>query len=170
MTTDTTPDDTTEIMTDDTTDTTADDEGIDDQQTTDATTAASSTYKVLGEFDADSGAGVLGRNTADSGTPIGVEGAVPNSSSGYGLSTPGDARVGGTAELAALSGALTGDQQVTDLLGPGLALSSGTLTATAARLDVDDGSTSVTDVTAITFGSGLTVTDDGDGTATIDTE
>ncbi len=70
---------------------------------------------------------MLGGNIAKSGTPIGVEGAVPNSSSGYGLSTPGAPRVGGTAELAALSGALSGDQQLTDHLGPGLALSSNTL-------------------------------------------
>ncbi len=115
-------------MTDDTTDTTADEAQIDDQQSTDASAlAVSSTYKVLGEFAAADGAGVLGKNTASSGTPVGVEGAVPNSSSGYGLSTPHDARVGGTAELAALSGALTGDQKITDLLGPGLTLFSNTL-------------------------------------------
>jgi len=132
------------------------------------TASASSTYKFGGEIDADDGTGVLGRNTADSGTPIGVEGAVPNNSTGYGLSTPDDARVSGTAELNVLAGALTVDQEVTDLLGPGLALSSGTLTATPARLDVDDGTTSVADVDAITFGSGLTVSDDGDGSATIE--
>jgi hypothetical protein len=60
------------------------------------TTVASSSYKVLGKFDADSGAGVRGENTSDSGTPIGVEGTVPNNPSGYGLSTPDDARVGGS--------------------------------------------------------------------------
>ncbi len=155
-------------MTDDTTDTTTDDAQLDDQQATDAAAlTASSTYKVLGEFAATDGAGVLGKNTASSGTPIGVEGAVPNSSSGYGLSTPGDARVGGTAELNALAGALTGNQTITDLLGDGLAVSSGALSADPARPDLDDGSTTVTDADALTLGSGLTLTDDGDGTVTV---
>lgn len=133
-----------------------------------ATTAASTTYKVLGEFGAQSGAGVLGKNTAGSGTPVGVEGTVPNVPGGYGLATSGDARVGGTAELAALAGSLTGGQSVSDLLGPGLTLSSGTLVATPARLDVDDGTTTVTAVEGITFGHGFAVTDDGDGTATVE--
>lgn len=62
------------------------------------TTRASSSYKVRGEFSDATGAGVLGRNTAASGTPIGVEGAVPNASNGYGLSTPHDARVEGRFE------------------------------------------------------------------------
>jgi len=57
--------------------------------------AASSTFKVRGEFSDSSGTGVLGRNTANNGTPIGVEGAVPNAD-GFGLSTPHDTRVGGT--------------------------------------------------------------------------
>jgi hypothetical protein len=63
-----------------------------------ATMAASSTYKMLGQFAAANGAGVLGNNTAGSGTPIGVEGAVPNSSTGYGLSTPHDARIEGVLD------------------------------------------------------------------------
>jgi hypothetical protein len=87
----------------------------------------SSTYKVLGEDALANGAGVLGNNTAGSGTPIGVEGAVPNASTGYGLSTPDDARVGGTAELGGLAGSLTGGTDVTDLVGPGLSVDSGTL-------------------------------------------
>lgn len=41
---------------------------------------------------------MLGKNTAASGTPIGVEGAVPNAADGYGLSTPHDARVEGQFE------------------------------------------------------------------------
>ncbi len=62
---------------------------------------ASSTFKVKGEFSADDGAGVLGINDAGSGMPIGVEGAVPsNTSSGYGLYTDHNARVGGTADVA----------------------------------------------------------------------
>jgi len=59
-------------------------------------TNVSSTYKVLGELDDGSGTGVLGRNIASSGTPIGVEGAVPDGSGGFGLSTPNDARIQGT--------------------------------------------------------------------------
>lgn len=59
-------------------------------------TAVSSTYKVLGEFAATDGVGVLGRNTASTGTPIGVKGAVPNSSDGYGLATPDDVKIEGT--------------------------------------------------------------------------
>lgn len=143
------------------------DESIDDREDA-LETAASSTYKFLGAFDADAGAGVLGKNTADSGTPIGVEGAVPTASGGYGLSTPDDARVDGTAAVATLAGSLTGGQSVSDLLGPGLALTAGTLVATPARLDVDDGTTSVADVDGITFASGFAITDDGDGTATVD--
>ena len=49
------------------------------------------TYKVLGEFTAADGVGVLGQNNASSGTPIGVQGAVPNNTSdGFGLATPQD--------------------------------------------------------------------------------
>jgi hypothetical protein len=63
--------------------------------------AVSSNCKVLGKFAAASGAGVLGNNTAGSGTPIGVEGAVPNSSDGYGFSTPDDFRLEGLIDTAA---------------------------------------------------------------------
>jgi hypothetical protein len=72
---------------------------------------ASSTYKVRGEFAAADGTGVLGRNTAGSGTPIGVEGAVPNAAEGFGLSTPDDANVGGTLRAGAIRSAL-GDAQI----------------------------------------------------------
>lgn len=78
-------------------------------------TAASSTYKVLGEFSDSAGAGVLGKNNASSGTPIGVEGSVPNASGGYGLSTPHDARIGGIAELDAID---TNDADFTVETGP----------------------------------------------------
>jgi len=54
------------------------------------------TYKVLGEFETADGSGVLGRNTASSGTPVGVQGSVPNTVDGYGLYTPDDARVDGS--------------------------------------------------------------------------
>lgn len=45
------------------------------------------------------GIGVLGRNTATSGTTKGVEGRV-DSSDGYGLSTPDDAKIGGVLDTA----------------------------------------------------------------------
>ena len=38
--------------------------------------------------------GVLGQNDATSGTPIGVQGAVPNNPGGYGLATPDNPEVG----------------------------------------------------------------------------
>jgi FtsZ-binding cell division protein ZapB len=56
-----------------------------------------SSYKVRGEFSDGSGAGVLGKNTAGSGTPIGVQGVVTNSD-GYGLDTPNDARIEGALD------------------------------------------------------------------------
>ena len=67
-----------------------------------------------------------------------------------------------------INGGVTGDA-VTDLTGTALSIDgSENLTATAARIDVDDGGTTVTNVEGITFGAGLTVTDDWDGTVTID--
>lgn len=60
-----------------------------------AVTAISAPYKVLGELTAANGVGVVGQNNATSGTPIGVEGAVPNSSDGYGLATSDDAKIAG---------------------------------------------------------------------------
>jgi len=126
----------------------------------------SSTAAFQGEFSDGSGAGVLGRNTADSGTPIGVEGAVPNAQ-GYGLATPDHARVGGTMELTALAGAVTRGRTVTNLLGDGLSVESGALTAPDAGIEVSDGATTVSNVEAISF-DGLTLTDDGNGSVTID--
>ncbi len=74
-----------------------------DNQTTDdsQTTAISTAYKIRGEDDLSDGAGVLGKNTASSGTPIGVEGVVPNNNSGYGLATPDDARIDGELDTNA---------------------------------------------------------------------
>jgi hypothetical protein len=66
-------------------------------------TATSSTYKILGELADPDGTGILGTNTASSGTPIGVKGTAPNASGGYGLSTPDDLRVGDTAELTSVA-------------------------------------------------------------------
>jgi hypothetical protein len=92
-------------------------------------TTVSTTYKILGELSDQTATGILGRNTAASGTPIGVEGTVPNNPSGYGLSTPDDARIGGTIELNELAGSLTGGQTVTDIAGSGLSISDGSLVA-----------------------------------------
>jgi len=69
----------------------------------------SETYKILGEFTASDGASVAGQNNASSGTPIGVQGAVA-SNSGYGLSTPDDARVQGELQTSSVASA-------TDFLG-----------------------------------------------------
>jgi len=105
----------------------ADDTPTDDvsnESDTDALiTQVTSTYKILGQFSADNGVGVLGQNDASSGTPIGVQGAVPNATSnGYGISTPHDARVLGVAELNALAGNLTGGDEVSNLAGDGISI------------------------------------------------
>lgn len=84
------------------------DDGASRLNRSDATdlTAISAPYKVLGDLsDPDGGIGVLGRNTAASGTTRGVEGRV-DSPSGYGLYTPDDANVEGLM-------ATTGDWRVT---------------------------------------------------------
>jgi len=52
-------------------------------------------YRVRGRLDDPDGTGVLGRNEATTGTPIGVSGSV-GGSAGYGLYTGDDAHVGGT--------------------------------------------------------------------------
>lgn len=86
-------------------------------------TAVTSDFKVLGQLSADNGVGVLGQNDANSGTPIAVKGAVPNATnSGYGFSTPHDARILGVAELNALAGSLTGGNEVSNLAGDGIAI------------------------------------------------
>jgi hypothetical protein len=74
---------------------------------------ASSTYKVLGELAAHDGTGVLGHNTAASGTAVGVQG-VTDSASGYGLYTPDDARVGGelVVDLSLVGSAIVGSNNI----------------------------------------------------------
>jgi hypothetical protein len=122
-------------------------------------TTTSSTYKVLGSFSDSSGAGVRGENAANTGTPIGVEGTVPNNPSGYGLSTPNDARVGGSLTDASGNPHLTLNDggplaagRTLDLGGNALADSGTTIWDAANGADV------ATD-TASTFGeSGVTVT------------
>ncbi|PSP30880.1 hypothetical protein BRC64_11425 [Halobacteriales archaeon QH_10_67_22] len=64
------------------------DSGAKEEQRSDGSVAVKSTYKVLGALEDGEAAGVLGRNDADGGTPIGVQGAVPNTDDGYGLATP----------------------------------------------------------------------------------
>lgn len=61
--------------------------------------ALAGAYKVLGRLDDPTGTGVRGRNDAASGTPIGVEGVVPNTD-GFGLATPDDARIEGALDTA----------------------------------------------------------------------
>jgi hypothetical protein len=72
---------------------------------------------------------------------------------------------------AALNGPVTdegsGPQAVTDLAGEALSAGSGALSASDARPDVSDGTTTVQTVETLSF-AGLTVTDDGDGTVSID--
>jgi len=73
------------------------------EETSEAVTAmaVTSDYKILGETDRDNGVAVLGQNNANTGTPIGVKGVVPNTGVGYGLDTPDDLRVGGDIEATA---------------------------------------------------------------------
>jgi len=83
-----------------------------------ATLAASlaSSYKVRGKYAGANGAGVLGYNTAGSGTPVGVQGVVDDAA-GYGLETPDDTRIEGSIE--ATSGhTLTVDGRDILRLGP----------------------------------------------------
>jgi len=54
-------------------------------------------YKIRGEI-TDFGYGVEGIATGTEGDPVGVRGTVPNTDTGYGLSTPDDARVDGVID------------------------------------------------------------------------
>lgn len=131
-------------MSDDTHDASLEVELTDENPNVEPTSHSSSTWKVLGEIEASTGTGVLGHNTATSGTAVGIEG-VTESPEGYGLYTADDAKVEGAAELAALAGAVTGDTTVTSLLGDGLTVAGGALAL---------GPTSVQTDTASTFGEG----------------
>lgn len=92
------------------------------------TAAVNSNFKVLGQFTESTGVGVLGQNDANSGTPIGVQGAVPNNpSGGYGLQTPHNARIGQTAEIGAIGGGVAQGSIIDNLLGAGLGVSSNSL-------------------------------------------
>ena len=48
------------------------DDVAEEQGTNSKALAVTNTYKILGEFSASNGVGVLGQNNAGSGTPIGV--------------------------------------------------------------------------------------------------
>lgn len=75
------------------------DEQAAEQTLSTTATPVLSSYKILGEFSDGNGAGVLGQNNASSGTPVGVQGSVPNTSDGYGLASTDGARVEGALEL-----------------------------------------------------------------------
>jgi hypothetical protein len=133
------------------------------------TQTTSTEYKVVGNLSEETGAAVLGRNQATDTEPVGVEGAVPNAD-GYGLSTPDDMRVGGTAKLDVLSGPLTGSRSLNALAGDALVVTSKSLSASPARVDVTDGETHLTGVSELSLGSSLHITDEESGTVTIDRE
>ncbi|WP_436929512.1 hypothetical protein [Halosimplex halobium] len=71
-----------------------------------------------------------------------------------------------------LNGSVTdaggGPRAVTSLAGEALSVDAGTLAATDARLDVTDGERAVENVESISLGAGLTLADDGDGTARVE--
>lgn len=68
-----------------------------------------------------------------------------------------------------INGSLTDGTSLTDITGGNLFINSGELTASNMRTDVsDDGTEVVSNTTSLNFGSGLSVTDPGDGSATID--
>jgi len=71
-------------------------------------------YKVLGLLDDPDGVGVLGQNDADTGTPVGVRGEVHDSSDGYGLATPDDARVKGVLDTGGTDFVVEADDGGTD--------------------------------------------------------
>ena len=72
---------------------------------------------------------VIGHNTDEDGETYGVWGEV-DSGDGYGLGTPNNAEVGGVLEAAGLAGPVTGDEELTDLVGDGLTIDEGSLSAT----------------------------------------
>jgi hypothetical protein len=67
------------------------------------------------------------------------------------------------AFAAELNGPITGDAAVTDLLGDGLGVDDGGLSAADARLTVTDGETTVEGVEAITFDGAFSVAGDSSG-------
>ena len=86
-------------------------------------------YKVKGELtNDDTGVGVIGLNTTQSGTTKGVEGRV-SSSAGYGLYTPDDAKVVGQMETGTVvfvdSGGDGNSFSLTETADDNLTLSNG---------------------------------------------
>jgi len=130
----------------------------------------SATYKVLGQFaESNEGIGVLGCNTASTGTTYGVKGEV-DSSDGYGLMTPDDCKIDG-----ALAGDLTGNIDVARIAGIDLRIENGALEAIEKQLprlsdignqteDVLDGLNGrfgATSWTALNYASGANCADSG---------
>jgi len=122
--------------------------------------------KMIGEISANNATGVLGKATG-SGTSYGVRGEVTDEN-GYGLRTPNDASIDGTAELGELGGAVTGNTTITDLTGDRLSVTGGSLTADNPSV-ADGGAELYADVNRINFGDGLAIIDDGNGQITVGT-
>jgi hypothetical protein len=111
-----------------------------------ATASTSTTYGVYGETQSgdDGATGVHGTATNASGVTYGVMGTT-SSTSGYGLYTPGDARVDGTAELSgadvdslSVTSSLTASNLVgTDALASGAVTTSEISDGTIAAGDID---------------------------------
>lgn len=109
-------------------------------------TAISEPYKVLGDLaNANGGIGVLGRNTAASGTTKGVEGRV-DSSDGYGLSTPDDARIKGVVDTDetdfVVEAGTTATSDATNVVHGHASNSASGVGATIGGGGYDDGTTS----------------------------
>lgn len=80
-----------------------------------------------------------------------------------------DVRVPTDVHAASISGPVASGSSITDLTGANLSENGGSLEAADMRTDVqDDGTSTVTGTTTLNFASGLSVTDPGDGSATID--
>jgi len=103
-------------------------------------------------------AGVAAATGAASGAPRGQEGSASQARE--------------AVYTAELNGPVTdegsGPQAVTDLTGTLLNVDGESLSAEALYFTVSDGDTEVINPDAITFGNRLAVTDDGDGTVTLD--
>ena len=69
---------------------------------------------------------VVGHQVDADGETYGVWGEV-DSDEGFGLGTPDDAEIGGILEAAGLAGAVTGNEELTDLAGAGLEIEAGSL-------------------------------------------
>lgn len=122
------------------------------------------------------------RNMLKAGGVLGI-GALLGGSSTYAATGTAEAATGsvGTssnpvdvyadnADVNTLTGSVTGGASLTDIAGTNLSINNGTLdAASGGGVDVEDaGSTVVSGATAIDMATNLSVTDDGDGTVTVD--